>query len=297
MTRDYFTQNCFLNNDKVTVRNYNTRQLIKFRCKAEDAQHAGLYWDGDKDAVNGGYSPANDALFGGAVITNLYQQWYGIPVLTKNGKPMMLEMVVHKREDNASWNGREMTFGDGIRTFYPLTSLGVAAHEISHGFTEQHSGLLYRDQSGGMNEAFSDMAAQAAELFAYGKNSWQIGPEIFKVGDRALRYMDVPSKDCFGGTPGKGCSIDKASQYVPGLNVHYSSGVYNRAFYLLAVTDGWGVRKAFDVFATANMHYWTSQATFATGACGAIKAANQLGYDKGAVKAAFTGVGISTEQC
>ena len=53
-------------------------------------------------------------------------------------------------------------------------------------------------QSGGMNEAFSDMAAQAAEVYAYGvgKNSWQIGPEIFKEKNKALRYMDMPSKDC-----------------------------------------------------------------------------------------------------
>lgn len=296
MTRNYLTQNCFLNNANVVVKNYNTRQVIKFRCQKQDAEHGNLYWDADQDAVNEGYSPANDALFGGAVISNLYQQWYGIPVLTKNGKPMVLEMVVHKREDNASWDGRQMTFGDGIRMFYPLTSLGVAAHEISHGFTEQHSDLMYSRQSGGMNEAFSDMAAQAAEVFAYGKNSWQIGPEIFK-SDRALRYLDQPSKDCFGGTPGRSCSIDDASQYTDGLNVHYSSGVYNRAFYLLGSTEGWTVRKAFDVMVVANMHYWTPTSTFVEGACGALKAAKELNYDAAAVKAAFEGVGVSTETC
>src|SRR4029079_4516028 len=129
-----------------------------------DEQHNKLYWDADLHTVNGGYSPDNDALFGGAVIKNMYQQWYGVPVLKENGKPMMLVMVVHNPIDNAFWDGKKMTFGDGVRMFYPLTSLGVAAHEISHGFTEQHSNLTYYGQSGGMNEAYSDMAAQAAEV-------------------------------------------------------------------------------------------------------------------------------------
>ena len=40
-----------------------------------------------------------------------------------------------------------MTFGDGATTFYPLVSLDVAAHEVSHGFTEQNSGLVYSGQS------------------------------------------------------------------------------------------------------------------------------------------------------
>jgi pseudolysin len=290
----------------VVVRNYNNRQVIKFRCKAQDAEHGNLYWDADLDAVNGGYSPGNDALFGGAVIKDMYQSWYGLPVLTQNGKPMTLEMVVHKREDNAYWDGRQMTFGDGINMFYPLTSLGVAAHEISHGFTEQHAGLIYRSQSGGMNEAFSDMAAQAAEMFAYGKNSWQIGPEIFKSSNEALRYMDQPSKDCSEGEkPGVNCSIDNVSQYIEGnpsehthtTDVHYSSGVYNRAFYLLGTADGWDVRKAFDVMVAANSHYWTSQATFVSGACGVLNAAKELGYDNTAVKAAFDEVGVKTSDC
>lgn len=306
ITRDAAKGECYLNNDKVTVRSYGNHSIIKFPCEQPDQQHAKLYWDGDRDAVNGGYSPANDALFGGAVIIDLYQQWYGIPVLTKDDKPMMLEMVVHKREDNASWDGRQMTFGDGVKYFFPLTSLGVAAHEISHGFTEQHSDLVYRRQSGAINESFSDMAAQAAEVFAYGKNSWQIGPEIFKEGNRALRYMNYPSRDCrVYGKPGVNCSINHVRQYVEAdpahhketTNVHHSSGIYNRVFYLIATADGWSVRKAFDVMVAANMHYWTSQITFASGACGVLKATKELGYDKAAVKNAFADVGISTEEC
>ena len=210
----------------------------------------------------------------------------------------MLTMVVHEYMDNAYWDGRRMTFGDGISMFYPLTSLGVAAHEISHGFTEQHSNLAYYGQSGGMNEAFSDMAAQAAEVFAYGKNSWQIGPEIFKEEGRALRYMDKPSKDCpKGRKPGDWCSIDKVSQYKDGVDVHFSSGIYNRVFYLLGTSDDWTPRKAFDVMVKANMDYWTSSVDFEKGACGVMKAAKDYNYDQAAVKQAFKTVGITLSKC
>lgn len=288
---------CYLQNDDVTVRGYSSHQVVNFNCQVTDPNHNNVYWDGELEAVNGGYSPPNDALFGGAVIKDMYQQWYGVPVLTKNGKPMMLSMVVHAHIENAYWNGREMTFGDGRSMFYPLTSLGVAAHEISHGFTQQHSNLSYYGQSGGMNEAFSDMAAQAAEYFAYGKASWQIGGEIMKAKDRSLRYLDKPSRDCYGKKPGNWCSIDSADQYNGNIDVHFSSGVYNHFFYALGTANDWNARKAFDVMVHANANYWTSSTNFAKGACGVIKAATDLGYDLTAVKAAFDVVKIDYSRC
>ncbi|VVC76653.1 Zinc metalloproteinase [Aquicella siphonis] len=301
ITRDTDANTCFLQNSDVTVKDYNGRKVMTFPCAVTSNEHNNVYWDADFDAVNDGYSPGNDAFFGGQVIKHMYKDWYGMPVLTNpDGTPMMLNMVVHQRNyDNAYWDGRQMTFGDGYTMFYPLTSLGVAAHEISHGFTEQHSGLMYYGQSGGMNEAFSDMAAQAAEVYAYGpnNNSWQIGPEIFKAENEALRYMDKPSKDCKGKKPGTRCSIDDASQYTDWIDVHYSSGVYNRFFYTLGTSQGWDAKKAFDVMVHANSSYWTSSATFSEAACGVISAASDLKYDVAAVKAAFDVVKVDYSAC
>lgn len=294
---DKKAKTCYWQNTDVTVKHFKNNKVMTFKCESPDPEHNDVYWIGDLDAVNGGYSPSDDALFGGAVIKDMYQKWYNVPVLTENGKPMMLNMVVHDPIDNAYWDGRQMTFGDGQYMFYPLTSLGVAAHEISHGFTEQHSDLAYYRQSGGMNEAFSDMAAQAAEFYAYGKNSWQIGPEIFKSEDEALRYMDQPSKDCGDKEPGDWCSIDNVKQYKDGLDVHYSSGVYNRAFYLMGTATDWNTRKAFDVMVKANMDYWTSNVDFKEGACGVMKATKDLDYDTQAVVNAFKKVGIDTTKC
>jgi pseudolysin len=292
---------CYWQNNDVTVKSYKTKNKISFTCKTVDPDHNDIYWIGDTDSVNGGYGPASDALFAGAVIKDMYLNWYKLPVLVNDdGSPMMLNMIVHvPNYDNAYWDGSQMTFGDGYSYFYPLTSLGVGAHEISHGFTEQHSGLEYYAQSGGMNESFSDMAAQAAEFYAYGTNSWQIGPEIFKAENEALRYMDQPSKDCGDGRePGDYCSIDDASQYPDdSLDVHYSSGVFNHLFYLMGTTPGWDTKKAFDLMVHANLHYWQSTSNFIDGACGIIHSAEDLGYDVDAVKAAIDKVKIDTSSC
>jgi pseudolysin len=312
--RDNAKKQCYLQNKMVKVKNctssddwYGCDKSVDFKvlCNKKDSAHGNVYWNGDIDAVNGGYSPANDALFNGQEIHDMYQSWYNVPALVDaKGNPLQLTMVVHLDMDNAYWSDAEksMNFGDGVSTFYPLTSLGVTAHEISHGFTSQYSKLEYRGESGGMNEAFSDMAAQAAEFYAYHdqegwKNNWQIGPEIFK-DDEALRYMDMPSKDCGKGRkPGRRCSIDSADQMTDSIDVHYSSGVYNRAYYLIATAPGYDAKKAFDVMVKANMHYWTKNATFASGACGVLQAATDLGYPTQPIYDAFATVKVDTTQC
>lgn len=304
VSRDNATKTCTLQNSEVIIRNAGTNKIMSYRCAALDSSHNKVYWSGSFDAANGGYSPGNDALFGGNVLKRLYQDWYNVPVLTNPaGGPMILSMYVHDKNegDNAHWDGEKniMVFGDGQDYFYPLTSLGIAGHEVSHGFTQQHSNLNYEGQSGGMNESFSDMAAQASEVYAFGqgKNTWKIGAEIMRKGNGALRYMDIPSKDCNGAEPGDFCSIDDASQFYDDLDVHFSSGVYNRFFYLLSTSAGWGVRAAFDVMVQANSFYWTSTTDFNSGACGVLQAATDLKFDVTAVKAAFDTVNVDYSSC
>ena len=239
----------------------------------------------DTDAINGAYSPVNDAHHFGGVVHDMYTAYTGAPPLS-----IQLVMKVHYKSnyENAFWDGSAMYFGDGASTFYPLVSLDVTSHEISHGYTEQNSGLEYSGQSGGMNEAYSDIAGEAAEFYDRGAADFLVGRDIVKtsagIGD-ALRYMCNPPQD--------GGSIDNAANYTSSLDVHYSSGVYNKAFCLLAKTAGWDVKKAFQAFALANKSYWTTTSTFNSGACGVQSAATDLGYNANDVIAAFTGVGVS----
>lgn len=233
-------------------------------------------------SINGAYSPLNDAHHFGSVIFDMYNAYLGQNPLT-----IQLVMKVHYKTsyENAFWDGTAMYFGDGKNTFYPLVSLDVASHEVSHGFTEQNSNLTYSGQSGGMNEAFSDMAGEAAEYFdRNGNNDWLVGSEIFK-GSGALRYMCNPTQD--------GASIDNAANYTSSMDVHYTSGVYNKAFCTLAKKSGWNTMKAFQVFARANRDYWTASSTFNQGACGVETAATDMGYTKADVTAAFNAVGVS----
>ncbi|WP_193164348.1 M4 family metallopeptidase [Microbulbifer hainanensis] len=270
--------NCAMNTANVETVDMNNAtsggSIYSFTCPYNDYR-----------AINGAYSPLNDAHFFGNVIFNMYNDWYNTAPLTQK-----LRMRVHygNSYENAFWDGTQMTFGDGGSTFYPLVSLDVSAHEVSHGFTEQNSGLQYSAQPGGINEAFSDMAGETAEYYMRGSNDWQVGADIFK-GSGALRYMDNPTQD--------GNSIDNAADYYSGLDVHYSSGVYNRAFYLVATSSGWDTRKAFDVFLLANQMYWNSTSDYNDAACGVMSATGDLGYDQAAVSNAFSSVGISTSSC
>jgi vibriolysin len=251
-------------------------------------------YQNNEPITNGAYGPLNDAHYFAGVISNLYLNWYNTSPLKI---PITMRVHYSKNYENAFWNGSSMTFGDGMTRFYPLVSLDVASHEIAHGFTEFNSDLVYKDQSGGMNEAFSDMAGEAADFYSQGKNDFEIGSDIFKAPGKALRYMDNPPKD--------GKSIDHVSKFVwtipktpttpekKGTDVHHSSGIFNKAFYLLATSKGWDTRKAFDVFVKANQNYWTPTSTFVAGAKGVLEAAEDLGYPTADVVAAFAPVGIA----
>jgi pseudolysin/vibriolysin len=232
-------------------------------------------------AINGGFSPINDAHFFGGVVFNMYADYLGEAPLT-----FQLTMKVHyaTRYENAFWDGSSMTFGDGFTTFYPLVGLDVSAHEVSHGYTEQNSGLIYDNQSGGMNEAFSDMAGEAADFFFRGAADFEVGAEIFKAPGEALRYMYDPPLD--------GRSIDNFADYNDSIDVHYSSGIYNKAFWALATTAGWDVESAFRTFANANRDYWVPNETMLQGACKVEQAATDNGYDATDVHAAFVLVGL-----
>jgi len=233
-------------------------------------------------AINGAYCPLNDGQFFGQTIYNMYNDWYGVPVLTFQ---LMMRVHYSTNYENAFWDGSSMTFGDGYTTFYPLVCLDVSAHEVSHGFTEQNSNLTYSGQSGGINEAFSDMAGEAAKYYMRGTNDFKVGFDIFKSPSGALRYMYDPPLD--------GNSIDNVADYYSGLDVHYSSGIFNKAFYLIATYPGFTTRMAFDIFVKANQDYWVASTNFVQGAEGAQDAAADLGYNCAAVRDAFANVGVT----
>lgn len=142
--------------------------------------------------------------------------------------------------------------GDG-RQSGRLSTGDIVAHELAHGVTEYSAGLLYTGESGGLNEATSDILGTGLEWYLSGRVAdappfdWKIGEDTwtpFRSGD-ALRDMRAPRTD--------GVSLDHYEDYQRGTPVHFSSGIANRFFHLL-VEGGVhrrggrvdGLRQAFD---------------------------------------------------
>ncbi|MEU9498998.1 M4 family metallopeptidase [Streptomyces sp. NPDC048196] len=195
-----------------------------------------LFTDAD-DVWGGGRQTAGvDAHYGAAVTWDFYKNTFGRNGIRNDGKGAYSRVHYGNSYVNAFWDDGCfcMTYGDGSGNSHPLTALDVAAHEMSHGVTAATAGLNYSGESGGLNEATSDIFGTSAEFYA--KNAtdpgdYLIGEKIDINGDGTpLRYMDKPSKD--------GGSADYWSSTVGNKDVHYSSGVANHFFYLLSEGSG-----------------------------------------------------------
>lgn len=291
---------CALMNDDISVYDMSYGDVVSTNCIPDFKEHNGVAWLSrdrgytrwEDDEMNDGYSPSLDAFYAATAIKNMYQDWYNVPALiNEDGSPMQYMMRVHfgRKFDNAFWDGQQMTFGDGGKMFYPMTSYGVTAHEISHGFTDTHSHIDGSNpEMAALHESFSDMAAVALENYLTGSNKWDIGREVMK-NEGALRYLDNPTKD--------GSSIDNMKDF-DATEAHAGAGITNKAFYLLATTKGWNTHKAFDVWVKANMNYWNaSMKTLNEAACGVVAATKDYGYSVTDVRIAFAKVGIDTDNC
>ncbi|MCX4456911.1 M4 family metallopeptidase [Streptomyces sp. NBC_01340] len=177
-----------------------------------------------------------DAHYGAAETWDFYKNTFGRSGIKNNGVGAYSRVHYGNAYINAFWDDSCfcMTYGDGAGNADPLTAIDVAGHEMSHGVTSNTAGLNYSGESGGLNEATSDIFGTGVEFYAGNSSDvgdYLIGEKIDINGDGTpLRYMDKPSKD--------GGSADNWSSSVGGLDVHYSSGVANHFFYLLSEGSG-----------------------------------------------------------
>ncbi|MDQ0993146.1 M4 family metallopeptidase [Streptomyces sp. V3I7] len=259
---------------------------------------------------------AADAAYGAQVTWDFYKNTFGRSGIKNNGVAAYSRVHYGNAYVNAFWDDSCfcMTYGDGSGNTHPLTSIDVAGHEMSHGVTSNTAGLNYSGESGGLNEATSDIFGTGVE-FAAGNASdvgdYLIGEKININGDGTpLRYMDKPSKD--------GGSADYWSSSVGGLDVHYSSGVANHFFYLLSegsgsktingvtynsptsngsTVTGIGRAKALQIWYKALTTYFTSTTNYQGARTGTLSAAAAF-YGSGsaeynAVAAAWSGVNVN----
>ncbi len=199
---------------------------------------------------------------------------------------------------NAYWDGSRMTYGDGDgKSYGPLVALDIAGHELTHGVTEYSAALVYRNESGAINESFSDIFGEMVEYYATGSNDWQMGTDIGINRSGALRSMDNPNlfgdPDTYGGT-----------NYYTGTGdnggVHINSGVQNKWYYILAIGEsgtndlgnayavtGLGRAKAAKIAYRNLTVYLSANSDYAGARAGAIQAATDL-YGAGSAEVIAT---------
>ncbi|MET8453562.1 M4 family metallopeptidase [Streptomyces sp. NPDC005209] len=238
---------------------------------------------------------AVDAAYGAQVTWDFYKNTFGRSGIKDNGVAAYSRVHYGSAYVNAFWDDDCfcMTYGDGESNTHPLTSLDVAGHEMSHGVTSNTAGLEYSGESGGLNEATSDIFGTGVEFYANNASDpgdYLIGEKIDINGDGSpLRYMDKPSKD--------GGSADSWSSSVGNLDVHYSSGVANHFFYLLSegsgsktingvtynsptsngsTVTGIGRAKALQIWYKALTTYFTSTTNYKSARTGTLSAAAAL---------------------
>ncbi|MER7751331.1 M4 family metallopeptidase [Kitasatospora sp. NPDC097643] len=181
-------------------------------------------------------SAAVDAQFGAAATWDYYKNTFGRNGIKNNGVGAASRVHYGSNYVNAFWNDSCfcMTYGDGASNTHPLTAIDVSGHEMTHGVTSATAGLNYSGESGGLNEATSDIFGTMVEWSANlpaDPPDYLIGEKLNIFGNgKPLRYMDKPSQD--------GNSADSWYSGVGNLDVHYSSGVANHFFFLLAEGSG-----------------------------------------------------------
>ena len=157
--------------------------------------------------------------------------WSGI-----DGEGSEMRSEVHfggKFYINASWNGKKARFGNGDCDRYgPLTTLDIVGHEFMHGITDNTSDLVYRNESGALNEALSDIFGKALEYYYDRQNfTWNLGERIRRSDDANIfRSMSDPhlrnDPKFYHGHHWVTSSGDNGG-------VHSNSGVLNYWFYIL----------------------------------------------------------------
>jgi len=266
-----------------------------------------------------GQTAMADAAYGTQVTWDMYRHVFGRDGIDGKGTATFGRTHYDTSFDNAFWDDTCfcMTYGDGS-AFTSVEALDVAGHEMTHGVCSSSANLDYTGESGGLNEANSDIFGTMAEFYSRGGGyaraartiperggNWTIGEQLASA---PLRWMDKPSKD--------GQSPDAWSDGLGDLDVHLASGPMNRCFYFMSqgasAADGdhhsddlpsgmagVGNQRAAQIWYRALTVYLTSQSDYAAARKAALRAATDLygaaGEETQAVARAFQAIHVGPD--
>jgi len=214
--------------------------------------------------------------------------------------------------------GGVMVFGEGLPPNFTLDgqtidffsgALDIVAHELSHGVTEYTSNLIYRNESGALNEAFSDIMGTAVEFFFQPPGNGPLKAD-YLMGEDVIRPGGTRSAE----NPGVNGDPDHYSKRFLGSadngGVHINSTIASHAFYLAIEggtnrTSGLSVQgvgganreQVEKVFYRGFTQLMPANSTFSVARAATIQAARDLyGNNSAAERAvsqAWTAVGVN----
>lgn len=196
--------------------------------------------DNNWTGPNGGPTATADASYAGAKTAQLFRTQLGRPTLLKDGGPIQIVLGLSDVRSNAAYiesNRRVLVWTGTTAGSVTPVQLDIVAHELSHAVTMDTARLKYSGESGGLNEATSDIFGTMVEFSA--ANSADAPDYLIaeksniRNDNKPLRWMYHPSLDgpySLYGQPSPDCY----SGAVAGLDPHLSSGPGNKFFYMLA---------------------------------------------------------------
>ena len=249
---------------------------------------------------------AVDAHVNAGKVYDYYKKTFNRNSFDDKGAKLISSVHVGENWNNAAWNGIQMMYGDGDgTTFIPLSAgLDVIGHELTHAVTEHTANLVYKNESGALNESLSDIMGVMVE-----KKSWDLGADIYtpgKPGD-ALRSLKDPASIPNPLKPGEGYPDHYNKRYTGTADnggVHINSSINNKAAYLVSEggehygvkVTGVGREATEKIYYRALTKYLTANSDFKMMRQAALQSAEDLyGKDSKAVQAvakAYDAVGV-----
>ncbi len=272
--------------------------VFTYNCQTTTTYQNTDFTDNDNDWTALEYNNAAkddgalDAHWGAEMTFDFWENIFGRNSYDDNGAAIRSYVHYDSGYNNAFWNGSVMTYGDGSGMDI-FTAIDVCGHEIGHAICSYTADLVYQNESGAMNEGFSDIWGACIEHYgrtgnmsaAIDGNVWLIGEDITST---YLRSMQNPNSkgdpDTYQGTNWYTGTADSGG-------VHTNSGVLNHWFYILAAGEsgtnnapvpdtynvtGIGLLKAAEIAYFTERDYLTSNATYADARTASIEVANNL---------------------
>ncbi|CAH0318954.1 Thermolysin [Peribacillus sp. Bi96] len=281
--------------------------ILTYDAKNDNSSSNDTLYVGNSAAFIGDYDRALvDAHYNSEKVYDYYLNEHGRNSLDGEGMAIISKVHYGNNYNNASWNGRWMTYGDGDGEFFISLSAGldVAAHEMTHGVITHTANLVYRNQSGALNESFADVFGALVD-----DDDWEMGEDIMAPAAKAdgvtrLRSLSNPNSVVVSNAEraayGSGVYPAHMDEFyhmptsVDGGGVHVNSSITNHAAYLIGQEIG--RHKLGQIYYRAISVYLTPNSDFSDARKAIVQSAIDI-YGEGskeeaAAAAGFDSVGI-----